>query len=171
MDRRLSVTRYSARALPRAVISRPSPTSRASASSELPIQPTQTRGVSPANTPAAVRFADAEALLQTLNPDLVSICTPTRFHCELTLLALHAGAHVVCEKPMAMTVAEAEDMDAARRAAGKLGAVNFSYRNAAAFRYGRETNLQRQTWAASTGKCRLLAELPRRIGRTLVVAQ
>ena len=86
---------------------------------------------------AAVRFADAEALLQTLNPDLVSICTPTRFHCELTLLALHAGAHVVCEKPMAMTVAEAEDMDAARRAAGKLGAVNFSYRNAAAFRYGR----------------------------------
>jgi predicted dehydrogenase len=86
---------------------------------------------------ATVRFADAKALFEALKPDLVSICTPTRFHCELTLLALRAGAHVVCEKPMAMTVSEAEDMDAACRAAGKLGAVNFSYRNAVAFRYGR----------------------------------
>jgi predicted dehydrogenase len=83
------------------------------------------------------RFADAKALFEALKPDLVSICTPTQLHCELTLLALRSGAHVVCEKPMAMTVPEAEAMDATCRAEGKLGAINFSYRNAASFRYGR----------------------------------
>ena len=42
--------------------------------------------------------------------DLVSLCTPPSVHCEQTLDALEAGCHVLCEKPMAMTAAEAETM-------------------------------------------------------------
>lgn len=88
--------------------------------------------------PSAGAFPDAEQMLRETHPDVVSICTPNKFHHALTLLALRHGAHVVCEKPMAMTVAEAEAMEAARAAAGKLGAINFSYRNNPAFRFARE---------------------------------
>jgi predicted dehydrogenase len=86
----------------------------------------------------APRFTDAEAMLRETKPDLVSVCTPNKFHHPFTLLALEHGAHVACEKPMAMTVVEAEAMEAARARAGKLGGINFSYRNVAAFRFARE---------------------------------
>ncbi|MFI5357258.1 MAG: Gfo/Idh/MocA family protein, partial [Opitutales bacterium] len=86
----------------------------------------------------APKFADPEKMLRETQPDLVSVCTPNKFHCELALLALRQGAHVVCEKPMALTLAEAERMEAARAAAGKLGGINFSYRNVASFRFARE---------------------------------
>lgn len=92
----------------------------------------------PADFAAAPRFQDAEKLLRETRPDIVSICTPNKFHREFALLALRHGAHVVCEKPMAMTVPEAEEMEAARAAAGKLGGINFSYRNVPAFRFARE---------------------------------
>ena len=92
----------------------------------------------PAAHVAVPRFQDAEKMLRETRPDLVSICTPNKFHHPLTLLALKYGAHVTCEKPLAMTVAEAEAMEAARLAAGRLGGVNFSYRNVAAFRFARE---------------------------------
>ncbi|HEX8052732.1 MAG TPA: Gfo/Idh/MocA family oxidoreductase, partial [Thermoleophilaceae bacterium] len=85
----------------------------------------------------APRFGDPARMLAETRPHLVSICTPTKFHHELTLLALRARAHVICEKPMAMTVAEAEEMERARAATRRLGAVNFSYRNAPALRYAR----------------------------------
>ncbi|MGB2914561.1 MAG: Gfo/Idh/MocA family oxidoreductase [Pyrinomonadaceae bacterium] len=49
--------------------------------------------------------------------DLVCITTPPNLHREMTLLAVEHGKHILCEKPMAMTVAEAEEMTAA--AAGK----------------------------------------------------
>lgn len=86
----------------------------------------------------APRFQDTEKMLRETRPDLVSICTPNKFHHPLTLLALRHGAHVACEKPMAMTVTEAEEMEAARAAAGRLGGINFSYRNNTAFRFARE---------------------------------
>jgi predicted dehydrogenase len=90
------------------------------------------------------RFPQAEVetnvrrLLAKTHPDLASVCTPNDVHCSLTLAALGAGCHVMCEKPMAMTLDEAESMERARRKAGKLGAINFSYRNVAAFRFARE---------------------------------
>jgi predicted dehydrogenase len=86
---------------------------------------------------AAARFGDAGELLRNLRPDLVSICTPPKFHHSLTKLALRAGAHIVCEKPMAITLAEAEEMEAERLAYGKIGAINFSCRNVPAFRWAR----------------------------------
>lgn len=87
--------------------------------------------------PGVPTFADAETMLLKTRPDIVTICTPNKFHKENTLLALRHGAHVVCEKPLAMDVAEAEAMEAARSAAGKLGGINFSYRNNPAFRFAR----------------------------------
>ena len=92
----------------------------------------------PAAHRAAPQFQDAEAMLRAAKPELVSICTPNKFHASSALLAFKHGAHVACEKPMAMTVAEAEAMEAARAAAGRLGGINFSYRNVAAFRFARE---------------------------------
>ena len=85
----------------------------------------------------APRFTDMALMLQATKPDLVSVCTPNKFHHPATLLALEHGAHVACEKPMAMNVAEAEAMEAARAKAGKLGGLNFSYRNVPAFRFAR----------------------------------
>jgi predicted dehydrogenase len=89
-------------------------------------------------------FRGGAALLRHARPDLVSICTPPRFHAELSVLALRAGAHVVCEKPMATTLAEAEAMERARAEAGRLGAVNFSYRNPVAFRFARDVIARRE---------------------------
>jgi predicted dehydrogenase len=84
------------------------------------------------------RYNDAEKMLRETRPHLVSVCTPNRFHHEFALLALRHGAHVICEKPMAMSPAEAEAMEAARATAGLLGGINFGYRNVAAFRFARE---------------------------------
>ncbi|WP_353946156.1 Gfo/Idh/MocA family oxidoreductase [Streptomyces sp. HUAS MG91] len=51
---------------------------------------------------------------------VVDVCTPTFTHHELTLGAIAAGRHVVCEKPLALTVAEAREMADAAEAAGVL---------------------------------------------------
>ncbi|MEY4751275.1 MAG: hypothetical protein RIQ60_3489 [Pseudomonadota bacterium] len=76
----------------------------------------------------AGRYASAQAMLQAGGLDVVSICTPNVLHKELTLAALAAGCHVLCEKPMAMNAAEGRDMLDAARAAGKRLMINFSYR-------------------------------------------
>ncbi len=63
--------------------------------------------------------------------DVVDICTPGDTHAEIALAALAAGKHVLCEKPLANTVAEAEEMVAAAeraRADGVRSMVGFSYR-------------------------------------------
>ncbi|MDP9481925.1 MAG: Gfo/Idh/MocA family oxidoreductase [Chloroflexota bacterium] len=52
------------------------------------------------------------------NVDIVDICTPTDHHLEMTIAAAAAGRHVICEKPLARTVADAERMVATCAAAG-----------------------------------------------------
>lgn len=42
---------------------------------------------------------DPQTMLREAKPDIVSICSPNRFHYEHTMLALNAGCHVMCEKP------------------------------------------------------------------------
>ncbi|HEY0188494.1 MAG TPA: Gfo/Idh/MocA family oxidoreductase [Cellulomonas sp.] len=60
--------------------------------------------------------------------DLVHVCTWNVSHCEITVAALAAGKHVMCEKPMAITGAEAREMVAAARAStGKL-TIGYQYR-------------------------------------------
>ncbi|HYL58495.1 MAG TPA: Gfo/Idh/MocA family oxidoreductase [Candidatus Acidoferrales bacterium] len=60
---------------------------------------------------------DFDEMLARERPDAVCVFTPNHLHCEFTLKALASGAHVLVEKPMAPTAAEARRMvDAARRA-------------------------------------------------------
>jgi predicted dehydrogenase len=58
----------------------------------------------------------------------VSICSPNVAHYAQSMAALAAGKHVQCEKPIAMTLAEARSMVAAARQAGVVTGVNFRYR-------------------------------------------
>jgi predicted dehydrogenase len=60
--------------------------------------------------------------------DVVSVATPNVSHREIACAALDAGCHVLCEKPMAMNVTEAEQMRARSEECGKRLMINFSYR-------------------------------------------
>lgn len=71
-------------------------------------------------------IADAAELVSADDIDVVHVCTPNHLHASITLDALAAGKHVVCEKPLATTAADADRMVAA--AEGRLGAVPFVYR-------------------------------------------
>lgn len=73
-------------------------------------------------------YADYRQLLAPGGLDLVSVCTPNVSHEPISLAALAAGSHVMCEKPLAMDEAGARRMDDAARAAGLQTAVNFRYR-------------------------------------------
>ncbi|MFK8035149.1 MAG: Gfo/Idh/MocA family protein [Hyphomicrobiales bacterium] len=59
--------------------------------------------------------------------DLVTVATPNSTHFEITKAFLEAGFHVLCEKPMTINVAEAEQVVAAAKASGKVCAVNYGY--------------------------------------------
>jgi predicted dehydrogenase len=72
--------------------------------------------------------------------DLVDICTPGNTHAEIAIAALTAGKHVLCEKPLANSVAEAEEMTRAAASApgGAKAMVGFSYRRVPAIALARE---------------------------------
>jgi len=74
------------------------------------------------------RYTDAIKMFEKADLDAVSIAVPNKFHSPLTIAALKKGLHVLCEKPMAMTVAEAEKMKAAAKQAKKTLMINMSYR-------------------------------------------
>lgn len=59
--------------------------------------------------------------------DLVTVATPNATHFEITRAFLQSGFHVLCEKPMTMTVAEAEEIVALARETGRICAVNYGY--------------------------------------------
>ena len=60
--------------------------------------------------------------------DLVCIATPTVFHAPMTLAALKAGAHILCEKPMAMNMDESAKMLETAEARGKLHIIGHELR-------------------------------------------
>ncbi len=71
--------------------------------------------------PGAEVYTDYHKLLEDKTIDVVHVLTPNRSHCEISVAALEAGKHVMCEKPMAKTAADARAMlDAARRTGKKL---------------------------------------------------
>ncbi|BAB05884.1 Gfo/Idh/MocA family oxidoreductase [Halalkalibacterium halodurans] len=74
-------------------------------------------------------YNDASRMMQEVELDAVSICTPNAFHRELTIEALHAGCHVLCEKPPAITVEDAKQMEAAAKETGNLLTYGFHYRH------------------------------------------
>ncbi len=74
---------------------------------------------------------DWRRLIEREDIDLIDICTPGNTHAEIAIAALEAGKHVLCEKPLANSVEEAEKMTAVAQAAAERGVFSmcgFSYR-------------------------------------------
>ena len=69
-------------------------------------------------------YASAQELIADSECDAVVIATPNDVHCDLTVAALEAGRNVICEKPVAMSVAVFDKMAAAARKSGKLFTVH-----------------------------------------------
>lgn len=74
-------------------------------------------------------FDNYKTMLREVELDAISICTPNKFHEAATTAALEAGCHVLCEKPPAMTVEEAEKMANAAQESGKILTYGFHYRH------------------------------------------
>lgn len=76
-------------------------------------------GVSQYNFSQYHLYSDYKEMLEKEDLDYVDIALPTYLHCEASVYALNKGVHVLCEKPMAMTVAECRQMTEASEKAGK----------------------------------------------------
>jgi predicted dehydrogenase len=89
----------------------------------------------------AATETDWKRLVQRDDVDLVDVCTPGSSHAEISIAALEAGKHVLCEKPLANTVEEARAMAAAAERAAARGVramVGFNFRRVPAVALARE---------------------------------
>ncbi len=78
------------------------------------------------DVPAA--YTEYQDLLADSSVDIVSVALPTPLHAPVTIAALQAGKHVLCEKPMAMNVAEAVAMQQCADAACRKLMISHQYR-------------------------------------------
>ena len=72
---------------------------------------------------SAIAGTDLQTMIKATSPDVVFDCTVPEAHCEVTLTALKNGCHVLGEKPMADSMANARKMRAAAKKAGKIYSV------------------------------------------------
>ncbi|NUR25525.1 MAG: Gfo/Idh/MocA family oxidoreductase [Catenulispora sp.] len=114
---------------------------------DLPLRVRQTAicGRDPAKVAAAAdrlgwesSTTDWRELVARDDIDVIDVCTPGDSHAEITLAALAAGKHVLCEKPLANTVDEARAMAAAARVSGVRTLCGFNYRRVPAAALMRE---------------------------------
>jgi len=73
-------------------------------------------------------FTDYRKMLESAELDAVSVALPNHLHAPVTLAAIEAGKHVLCEKPMALNAAEAQQMKEAADRAGKVLMMHFNMR-------------------------------------------
>lgn len=78
--------------------------------------------------PDAKVYTDYRELLRDPEIEVVHVLTPNRSHCELTCDALRAGKHVMCEKPMAKTYADAKKMLETAKETGKKLTIGYQNR-------------------------------------------
>jgi predicted dehydrogenase len=76
----------------------------------------------------AETFGDYREMLRSSNVDVVHITAPNRFHCDMSLAALKAGKHCVCEKPLAMNTKETAQIVRLARTAKTVFAVSYNVR-------------------------------------------
>jgi predicted dehydrogenase len=75
---------------------------------------------------------DWRKLVEREDVDAIDITAPSNAHKEIALAAIKAGKHVFCEKPLALTAADAREMESAAMEAGVANQVGFNYRFAPA---------------------------------------
>ncbi|MBQ3507586.1 MAG: Gfo/Idh/MocA family oxidoreductase, partial [Clostridia bacterium] len=80
-------------------------------------------------------YEDYKELLADETIEVVHVCTPNRSHSFITVDALDAGKHVMCEKPMAINSAEAQKMLDAQKRSGKKLTIGYQSRQAAGAQY------------------------------------
>ena len=73
-------------------------------------------------------YDNVAAMLRAERPDVVHVCSPNPFHAEQAIAAFAAGAHVLCEKPMATSIDDANRMIDAADKARRVGAIAYCYR-------------------------------------------
>lgn len=83
-------------------------------------------------------YSSLEAILADPDIDAVYISTTNEKHCEEAIAAARAGKHILCEKPLAISLAEARSMLDAAQAAGVVFATNHHFRNLGSHRKIRE---------------------------------
>jgi predicted dehydrogenase len=81
---------------------------------------------------------DYHALIARPDVALVDVSTPGDTHREVVLAALAAGKHVICEKPLANSLAEAREMLEAARASNAVAVVNYNYRRVPAVQFAKK---------------------------------
>ena len=89
-------------------------------------------------TPDALVCTDYKELLAVEDIEVVHVLTPNREHAQITVDALYAGKHVMCEKPMAKTAEGAKQMCEAAKATGKKLAIGYQHRMKPQARYAKE---------------------------------
>jgi predicted dehydrogenase len=83
-------------------------------------------------------YEDYQEMLDREELDLINVCTTNDMHYPVVMAAIERGLHIYCEKPLAMTHAEAREMEEAARSAGIRTGVNFSHRRTPASRLAQE---------------------------------
>jgi predicted dehydrogenase len=89
-------------------------------------------------------FDTVDDLLERSGAQVIVVATPPASHAELCIRALESGAHVICEKPFATTVEEADRILAAADQAGRQVAVNHEFREKPIFKTVRERVVARE---------------------------
>jgi predicted dehydrogenase len=111
-------------------------------------RPIELRAACGRNRVAAEEFArrwgwqsvesDWRALVARDDIDVIDVCVPQALHATVAIAAAEAGKHVLCEKPLALTQADAEAMLAAVRGAGVRHCVNHNYRRVPAVQLAKQ---------------------------------
>lgn len=89
-------------------------------------------------TPDAKVYTDYKELLKDPEIEVVHVLTPNREHADISIDALHAGKHVMCEKPMAKTAADARRMYQAAKESGKKLTIGYQHRHKPQSLYAKE---------------------------------
>ncbi|MBI3635058.1 MAG: Gfo/Idh/MocA family oxidoreductase [Candidatus Rokubacteria bacterium] len=97
---------------------------------------------------------DWHAVVERRDVDAIVVCTPPHVHAEMTIMALRAGKHVLCEKPLARTLAESEAMLAAARESGRVLKCGFNHRHHPAIRDAKRLVDEGRIGRPVFGRCR-----------------
>ena len=81
---------------------------------------------------------DWKNVINSMEIDLVDIAAPSSIHAEVAIAAAEAGKHVFCEKPLALTIEDAEKMVSAAKKAGVVNMIGFNYRRVPALALARQ---------------------------------